>query len=117
MRFIPTRVHGVLDYVSGAGLLLAPTLLGFRNARAAAVPRIIGGGALAYSLLTDYELGAVRKLPMTRHLQMDAVSGATLAASPWLFGFADDVRAPHVALGLFELIAAFTTKTVPADAG
>ena len=113
MRFISTRVHGVLDYVTGLGLLVAPAMLGVRNPKAAAVPRALGAGALAYSLLTDYELGVIRKLPMGRHLQMDAVSGLSLAASPWLLGFDRDVRVPHVAVGLFELAAAVTTKTEP----
>jgi len=42
-------------------------------------------------------------------------AGAVLAASPWVFGFADVVWVPHVILGLTELAAAFVTKTSPAD--
>ena len=29
MRFIPTKVHGVLDYLVGAALIVAPWLFGF----------------------------------------------------------------------------------------
>ena len=81
------------------------------------MPVALGAGALLYSLLTDYELGLVRALPMTLHLGLDFCSGALLAVSPWLFGFADDVWLPHVAFGLFEIGAALLTQTLPSTGG
>jgi hypothetical protein len=94
MRVISTRTHGVLDYLTGATLLSAPSLLGLTDVPASAqVFRLAGGGAMLYSLLTDYELSVVRVLPMPLHLAMDAASGALLASSPWLFGFAKEARA------------------------
>ena len=51
--------------------------------------RLAGTGAIAYSLLTDYELGLMRLLHMPAHLALDAMSGALLVSSPWLLGFAD----------------------------
>jgi hypothetical protein len=38
------------------------------------------------------------------------MSGALLAASPWLFGFADRVSTPHLVLGIFEMAAAVMTQ-------
>lgn len=29
MRFIPTKIHGVLDYIAGLALIAAPWLFGF----------------------------------------------------------------------------------------
>lgn len=114
MRFIPTRIHGLMDYAMGVLLIVAPWLLGFAAGGAEAwVPVILGLGAIAYSLFTDYELGVVRKIPMTTHLGLDAGSGVVLAASPWIFGFADLVYLPHLILGLIEIGAAATTRTVP----
>ncbi len=114
MRFIPTRVHGVLDYLVGALLIAAPWLLNFNRGGAETwIPVILGVGALLYSLLTNYELGVVRRIPMTTHLGLDAASGLLLAVSPWLFGFSDFVFWPHLILGVFEIIAALTTKTTP----
>ena len=114
MRIISTQVHGVLDYLTGGTLLAAPTLLGLDGDGAGRALRIAGGGATAYSLLTDYELGLVRVLPMPAHLALDAASGALLASSPWLFGFAKEGTShwlPHALVGATEILAAATTKT------
>lgn len=114
MRFIPTKVHGVLDYLMGLLLIVAPWLLGFASDGAdTAVPVTLGIAVIIYSLLTRYELGVVPAIPMPAHLWLDAASGALLAASPWLFGFADYIWWPHLVFGLLEIGAAVTTQTVP----
>ena len=69
LRVIPTQVHGVLDHLTGGALLAAPGLLGLGDEpRAALTLRLAGGGAAAYGLLTDYEIGLARLLPMPAHL-------------------------------------------------
>ena len=112
---ISTRTHGVLDLVSAGALLAAPRLLGLESgSRAASVLRMAGGGALVYSMLTDYEFGLVKVLPMRAHLAMDAASGAFLASSPWLLGFAKNgprYWAPHTLVGAGEVLAALTSRT------
>jgi hypothetical protein len=65
------------------------------------------------SLLTDYELGVVRMIPMPVHLGFDVAAGLLLAVSPWLFGFADRVWVPYVVFGLAEIAAGLMTRTVP----
>jgi len=111
MRFISSRAHGVLDYLTGVLLILAPSVLGFTDAGVAAqVPMMLGVGTILYSLLTRYELGLVRVLPFGFHLTLDLLAGAFLAASPWLLGFADRVWAPHLLVGLFEVIASLSTR-------
>lgn len=117
MRFISTRVHGILDYSMGLLLIAAPYLLGFaRGGPEQWVPIILGASAVVYSLLTKYELGVLRLIPMPLHLTLDAASGVLLAASPWLFGFADRVYLPHLVLGLFEIAASLLTRTTPGTA-
>lgn len=114
MRFIPTRVHGFLDYGAGLLLIVAPWLFGFADGGAETwIPVILGIGAIGYSLFTDYEMGVVRTLPMATHLMLDIASGIVLAVSPWIFGFADDVWVPHVILGLLEIGAGLMTRTTP----
>lgn len=114
MRFISTRVHGVLDYLMGMVLIAAPWLLGFADNTAATwVPVMLGVGVIVYSLFTDYELGVFRGLSMRAHLWLEAIAGIFLAVSPWLFGFSDSVSTPHVVIGLIEVALALTTQTVP----
>jgi hypothetical protein len=116
MRIIPTRVHGILDYLVGALLIAAPWLFQFDHGGAETwVPVVLGAGAILYSLCTDYELGAVRRIPMSTHLMLDLSSGVLLAASPWLFGFRDLVWVPHVVVGLVEIGTALMTQRVPSD--
>ncbi|HUC82664.1 MAG TPA: SPW repeat protein [Flavisolibacter sp.] len=114
MRFLSTKVHGYLDYIVGALLIAAPWLLDFdRGGAETWVPVIMGAGAIIYSLLTDYELGATRGISMRTHLTLDLMSGILLAASPWIFGFADYVYLPHLVLGIFEIGASLMTSRHP----
>ena len=114
MRFIPTKTHGYLDYMMGLLLIAAPWLFGFADGGAETwVPVILGAGAIIYSLMTDYELGAAPKISMRTHLMLDLISGILLAVSPWLFGFADYVYMPHQILGILEIGAALMTKRQP----
>ena len=114
MRFISTRTHGVLDYVVGALLIVVPYILGFADGTVAQwVPQLLGLVAIGGAMLTDYELGVVRVIPLPIHLGIDIASGVLLALSPWLFGFADRVWVPHVVFGLAEIGAGLTTRTVP----
>jgi hypothetical protein len=114
MRFIPTRVHGMLDYVVGLLLIASPWVFNFARGGAETwVPVILGAAALVYSLFTNYELGAVKRLSVGTHLSLDLASGLVLAASPWIFGFSEFIYLPHLILGLFEIVAALMTKPVP----
>jgi len=118
-RFVPTRLHGLIDLTTPPLLLALPALLKLdRSSAAALAPRLAGVGALAYSLVTDYETAPRRALPMPVHLALDAASGAALAAAPWLSG---DARRglrywlPHAAAGVSEIGLALVTQTAPAD--
>ena len=115
VRVIPTGVHGALDYLASGVNLAFPRLLGLHDAPGAAlVPRIDGLAGAAYSLLTDYELGAIKVLPMRTHLALDAAKGIFMAASPWLFGFAQNGTRywlPHVSMGAADVVVAIVSKT------
>lgn len=112
MNIISRRTHGVLDYVVGLLLILAPKILGFDNdGPEDRIPMMLGIGTLVYSLLTRYELGLIKVIPFRGHMALDIISGLFLASSPWLFHFADRVWVPHVLVGLFELVAVTMTRT------
>lgn len=83
MRFINSKTHGILDYLTGALLIVAPWLFGFANGGAAqTVPVVIGIAIIAMALFTDYELGAVKTIPLNFHLGTDVAAGLFLAVSP-----------------------------------
>jgi SPW repeat len=114
MRFIPTKFHAPLDYIVGVALIASPWIFQFSDLTAATViPIVLGIGLILYSLFTDYELGVWRMFPMAVHNLIDIAAGAFLAASPWLFGFADegaDVWGVFVAVGLAAIFLGLTTK-------
>lgn len=111
---IPTKVHGILDYIIGLALIAAPWLFGFAdNGPGTWTPVILGGGVILYSLITDYELGVVPIIKMPAHLVIDAMGGAFLAVSPWLLGYADHVWVPHVIVGVMEILVALITVRTP----
>lgn len=114
---IPTRVHGVIDYLVGIVLILSPYVLGFADGTAAQwVPIIIGVATLGLGTITRHELGFVKIVPMTTHIIIDAASGLLLLASPWLFGFADRVWWPHVLVGLsYIIISLLTARHSPVE--
>ena len=114
MRIIPTKIHGIIDYVMGVILIAAPWLFGFaRDGAETWVPVVLGISTILYSLITNYELGISGKISMKTHLIIDMMSGILLAASPWLFGFSEYVYLPHVIFGLAEIGAVLLSKTKP----
>ncbi len=116
MRFVSTRVHGIIDYGTGLLLIVVPYLLGFADGTAAQwVPMLVGLAIIGMSLLTDYELSVAKLVPMPIHLGADVLAGILLAASPWLFGFSDRVFWPHLIVGALEIGAGLITQTQRRD--
>ena len=108
---ISTRVHGVLDYMTAAFLHTLPRVMGW-SPRATALLDTAGVAATAYSVMTRYELGLVRVLPMKTHLTLDAISGAGLIGAALLMEDEDpDVRATIAAIGLWEVGASLLTES------
>lgn len=110
MRVIPTKTHAVIDYITGAMLVAIPLFYLDEGGAAVWVPLIIGIVVLMQSLMTNYELSAANLIPMKAHLGMDAVAGALLAASPWLFDFSERVWIPHLVVGIAEIGLALMTR-------
>jgi len=118
-QFIPTKVHGALDYIVGLALIFAPMLFGFSSVGGAAVviPMVLGVGLIVYSLFTKYEWGLIKVLGMPYHLIIDVVASLLLIASPFLFGFYDpnalNVWLPHVAVGIAVILVVIFTQPQP----
>ena len=113
MRFIPTRFHAPLDYIVGVALIAAPWILQFSEHTAPTVLSMaLGVGLIAYSLITNYELGVWKVAPMAVHNLFDIAAGIVLVVSPWLFGFADEtanVWVPFVVVGAAAIFLGLTT--------
>jgi hypothetical protein len=112
-KLLSTKAHGSIDYATAGALLVAPRVLGLSER----VTTLLTGaalGTLGYSLLTRYERGLVRVLPMRAHLALDLAQGAALCAAPLLLPDEDDaVKAALVGLGVFELAVTLATDPNP----
>ncbi len=63
MEVISTRVHGVLDYMTALLLLALPFFVEWHST-VETLLLVAGVGLLLVSLLTRYELGAFKVLPL-----------------------------------------------------
>lgn len=114
MKIIGTRAHGVIDYLTGILLILAPWLFGFATGGVEQwLPQLLGAMTIVMSLLTRYELSIAKVIPLNVHLGLDMASGALLAVSPWLFGFAGIIWWPHLLVGLMEIVIPLMTRRQP----
>lgn len=114
MRFIPTKIHGILDYLLAILFIAVPWLFGFYGGGVSTNVFVCFGVAIViYSLFTHYETGIIRIIPVRIHLMIDILGGLILATSPWVLGFADHVFLPHLILGLLSIGAGLTTEKEP----
>jgi hypothetical protein len=108
---ISTRGHAIIDYMTGILLIAAPYLFGFATGGIEQwLPMTIGVLTIVMSLFTNYELSVARIIPLRLHLGVDMMSGLLLAASPWLFDFADIIWWPHFVVGLIEIFVPMMTR-------
>ena len=108
---ISTRIHGILDYMTAGMLVTLPRVMGW-DRKVTRLLDVAGVSAAGYSMVTKYELGVVKALPMKSHLAMDALSGAALIGAAAMMGDEDDeVRMTLAGIGLFEIAASLLTRT------
>jgi hypothetical protein len=117
IRFLPTKVHTVLDFIVGIVLILLPSIFGFSDVGGGAVwlPIIIGIASIIMGLFTQgYGFAVARIIPLKIHLMVDLLAGLLLALSPWIWSFSDE--ATHVwlwqlVIGIALVIVSQVTKT------
>ncbi len=117
IRVVSTHVHGIVGSIPLAVAFAGPRLLGIEDVPASArALRLWGAGAVAYTALTDFELGVVKVLPMPAHLALDVVGALALSASPWVSGYVRTGRRywlPHALIGIAVILLALITRTQP----
>lgn len=100
-QIFPRILHAILDYGVALLLLIAPFLFHFSQERPATVLSILFGlMILGMSLLTNYEGGIRKAIPMDIHLYADIFGGAYLALSPWLYLFSETTYIFHLLAGI-----------------
>ena len=114
MKLLDTKTHGYIDYFMSIFLILVPFIFHFeKEGIESIVFYALGAGAFVYSILTNYELGLIKIIPMKMHLFLDVLSGIFLAASSWLLNFSDKVYLPHLIFGVIEIGAGLMTSSQP----
>ncbi len=118
MRFIPTLVHGIIDYVAAVAFFFAPEIFGFADGpgSAVAISRLLGVLSAIYSVATDYELGLIKLLPMHTHLAIDYVVALAFLASPFVLGFSNGPMhqwLPHIGAGIFAAVVTTCSRSGP----
>jgi hypothetical protein len=96
---ITSKLHGALDYATGAQLQLVPD----------DSLRIAGAIHAGYSLFTDYELGVVKVVPYRVHLALDVLWTLAVAATPFVTG--RKRRWPHLAIAAWEAVSLVMSET------
>ena len=120
-RFVPKRLHGLLDFLTVGLFIVGPEVFRVRDAPASTFPaRAFGMTVLVLGPLTDYgrtsepfEYGGFRTVSMRTHLIVDAIGGTTVGLSPWVFGTwrkGWNYWAPQLLLMSSETFFALTTK-------
>ena len=110
-RPISTRTHGVIDYTWASISAAVPNMMN----DGAATARLIRGASAAAttnSMLTNYEGGVMKVMPMKAHLAMDFVMCSALLLSPFFLPSSERrYAAIPMLLGGAGLLTALMTET------
>lgn len=109
MRFIPTVMHGIADYIVGLVTIGLPFYLDI-NGMPGAVVTAMGVIVLIYSVVTDYELGVVRFLRIRFHLVLDALFGFAMLSVPLVFDLPGNTSWPFYAIGVLAIVLVAITE-------
>lgn len=112
-KLFSTKTHGLLDYATVALLLVLPRAFGWSPG----LTRFVQGMGVAtalYSLVTGYERGLIKLLPIPAHFALDVLSGISFCgAAAALTDEPIAVRATLAAIGAFEVFAGLSTEPHP----
>jgi hypothetical protein len=78
-------MHGIFDYALGLTLLTPYVVEYFAGGKDTWMLGLIGSLIIIYSLVTEYELGIMKIIPMKAHLVLDVVTGIVLFLLPFIF--------------------------------
>lgn len=110
MKRITPLAHGYLDYLTVVLFLAAPIVLGFGGAPAA-LAWLLAAVHLAMTLVTDFPLGLLRRLPFPIHGWVERIVGPALLAVAFLpqFRGVEPAFAFFAAMGLVIIAVGWLT--------
>lgn len=116
MDRIPSRTHGIIDYLVGGLLIALPRIVPLPR-RISSVLTLVGVATLGTSLMTRYEAGLLKLIPFRVHLATDVAQALFFIAAPVVFADEDtNITTAMVGLGLSELaIVAMTDPETEED--
>ena len=105
MRILSPRVHGVLDLITVALLVLGPLLVGLGGSPAA-IAFTLAAVHLVLTLLTDFPMGAWKKIPFFVHGIIELIVGIGLLILPSFAGYGpgSPARRFYLAMGAIILV-------------
>jgi hypothetical protein len=117
MRILDARIHGVLDFVTVAILLLGPLLFGLGGSPAA-IAYSLAAIHLLMTLLTRYPMGIWKTIPFVVHGIVELIVGIFLLILPTIQGYApgSPARRFYMVVGAMILIVWALTRYAPQDA-
>jgi hypothetical protein len=109
MQLISSKVHGIVDYIMGAGLIAEPYLESAGKDKSARLLQLAGGTVLLSSLLTKYEASVFKVIPYKTHLILDIIAGLGLIGSSFYLGKRSSYKSPHLYAGAMEVLLALAS--------
>lgn len=109
---IPRFLHGVIEYLAGVLLIVAPFLFGFESDAAVALSIIAGVVVIAVAASTEGRGSLIDSIPISIHVLIDFALAAVLIAAPFLFAFSGE-SAPtafFIVLGVLHLLVTIGTR-------
>jgi len=104
-------MHGIMDLLTAGMTLALPRMLDCSEKLRTGMT-CMALTKLGYGLMTRHELGLLKKIPMKTHLVLDTISGATMAALPFMVDEEDpQAITACVAMGMLDIAAAPLTQT------
>jgi VIT1/CCC1 family predicted Fe2+/Mn2+ transporter len=116
---IPLFLHGLIEYIAAAVLVVAPFLLGFDSDSAVAVSIVAGVLVIFVAATTNGPTSLVNQVPLAVHVLLDYVLAGLLIAAPFLFGFSDETAptAFFIGLGVAHLLVTVGTRFLREEPG
>lgn len=97
-KVLDNKIHGFLDYLTVLAFAAIPTFFGLKGLPAN-LSYLLAIIHFLMTILTNFEVGLFKVLPLRIHKFVEVLVGPGLMVSPWVFGFSHYTTARHVYIG------------------